>query len=231
MLRECCPKDNGRHLEFGSRFPFKPTPDQIKAFAEVADDMIGKPLPMDRLIYGDTGCGKTEVAMRAIHRTCCAGRQVVLLAPTTVLAAHWKRELDKRMLSEWTIALFSSQEKRSATDHKMLLAEIAAGKVHIIVGTHAVLSAEFEYARLGLLVVDEEQKFGVHDKETLAMARASLDVLTLTATPLPRTLHLCRVGIHDVSKLNTPPEGRKQTQTYVEEQDWERIKTFIVFEL
>jgi transcription-repair coupling factor (superfamily II helicase) len=110
VLRECCPKDNGRHLEFGSRFPFKPTPDQIKAFAEVADDMIGKPLPMDRLIYGDTGCGKTEVAMRAIHRACCAGRQVVVLAPTTVLAAHWKRELDKRMLSEWTIALFSSQE-------------------------------------------------------------------------------------------------------------------------
>ncbi len=102
----------GQRAEFGSRFLFKPTPDQIKAFAEVADDMIGKPLPMDRLIYGDTGCGKTEVAMRAIHRACCAGRQVVVLAPTTVLAAHWKRELDKRMLSEWTIALFSPQEKR-----------------------------------------------------------------------------------------------------------------------
>jgi superfamily II DNA or RNA helicase len=231
VLRECCPEDDQRHSEFADRFPFMPTPDQITAFAKVADDMIGKPLPMDRLIYGDTSCGKTEVAMRAIHRACCAGRQVVVLAPTTVLARHWKRELDTRMPTEWTIALFSSQEKRSENDHEKQLAQIAAGNVHIIVGTHAVLSAEFKYAQLGLLVVDEEHKFGVHDKERLAMTRASLDVLTLTATPLPRTLHMCRVGIRDVSKLITPPEGRKKTKTYVEEENWERIKTYIEFEL
>ena len=231
-LRPTCPPDDERHSKFAASFPFTPTQDQIKTFAEVADDMISKPLPMDRFVYGEVGCGKTEVALRAIHRAWCAGRQVVVLVPTTVLAAQWLSVLDARMPKEMNRALLSSQDKLAATGRKELHAEIAAGKVDVLVGTHKVLSAELQFARLGLLVVDEEQKFGVRHKEVLlTMDTTSLDVLTLSATPLPRTMHMCRVGIRAVSKLSMAPVGRLPTETHVVERDWDVIKGAIEAEL
>jgi len=180
--------------------------------------MVESDRPMDRLICGDVGFGKTEVGMRAIYRAVANGRQVAFLAPTTVLAAQHLRVLRKRM-PEVRVELLSGLVKRTAKQLDEIRADITAGRVQVAVGTHALLSDKITFANLGLLVVDEEQRFGVKQKEKIKGASANVDVLSLTATPIPRTFYMCATGIRDMSLLATPPSGRLKVQTKVATRD------------
>ena len=218
LRRTPCPPDDARMAQFASRFTFQPTPDQQRTFDEIAYDMISAPQPMDRLVCGDVGFGKTEVAMRAIYRAVCAGRQVGLLAPTTVLAAQHLRVLRERM-PDVRIELLSSLAKRTPAELQGIRDDIAAGKVEVVVGTHALLSPKIIFKNLGLLVVDEEQRFGVRQKDKVKTVATSVDVLSLSATPIPRTMYMCMAGIRAMSTLNTPPAGRRPVQTLVRERN------------
>merc|ERR1740139_93433 len=173
---------------------------------------------MDRLICGDVGFGKTEVGMRAIYRAVANGRQVAFLAPTTVLAAQHLRVLRKRMPGV-RVELLSGLVKRTSKQLEEVRADITAGKVQVAVGTHALLSDKITYSNLGLLVVDEEQRFGVKQKEKIKGASTNVDVLSLTATPIPRTFYMCATGIRDMSLLATPPTGRLKVETKVSPRD------------
>ena len=210
-------------------FPFTLTIDQSQAIAATLADMA-RPVPMDRLISGDVGFGKTEVAIRAAHRAVGHSRQAVMLVPTTVLAKqHFEtiRErfeelpVEVRMLSR-----FSSDREATET-----LKGLADGSVDIVVGTHRLLSESVEFKQLGLLVIDEEHRFGVGQKERLKSLRANLDVLSLSATPIPRTLYMSLVGLRDVSQIMTPPEGRKPIQTLLQPYEPVAVREAILFEL
>ena len=220
LTRPPCKPDSHypRMKAFEEAFPYKPTPDQERTFAEVADDMVNASQPMDRLVCGDVGFGKTEVAMRAIYRAVCAGRQVALLAPTTVLAAQHFRVLTARM-PDLRIELLSSLVKRKPAETAAIRDAVSEGKVDVLVGTHALLSPKVSFANLGLLVVDEEQRFGVRQKDKVKAASTSTDVLSLSATPIPRTMYMCLAGIRAMSTLSTPPEGRKPVVTKLLERD------------
>jgi transcription-repair coupling factor (superfamily II helicase) len=199
--------------EFEAAFPYELTPDQASAIADIKRDMES-PTPMDRLLCGDVGYGKTEVAMRAAFKAVMDGKQVAFLAPTTVLAFQHVKTLRDRFAG-FPVTTDVVNRFRTPQETKEILAGVAAGKIDIIVGTHRLLSKDVQFKDLGLLVVDEEQRFGVAHKERIKQMRKKVDVLTMTATPIPRTLNMSLVGIRDMSIIETPPKDRLSIQTNV----------------
>ncbi|KAL1520573.1 hypothetical protein AB1Y20_022149 [Prymnesium parvum] len=230
LSRPPCPADGAEMEEFARQFQYEPTADQLKCFRDVAADMCNSSRPMDRLVCGDVGFGKTEVAMRAVFRMVASGRQVAFLAPTTVLAAQHLRVLRARMPGV-RIELISSIVKRKPQELRQVHEDISAGLVQVVVGTHALLSNKVAFRNLGLFVVDEEQRFGVAQKEKIKQATKSVDVLTLSATPIPRTMYMCMAGIRDMSTLETPPSGRQAVVTKVCERNDAEVVRAIEFEL
>lgn len=203
--------------EFEDSFPFKETPDQVTAIRAVKEDME-RAQPMDRLVCGDVGFGKTEVALRAAFKAVMDGKQVAFLSPTTVLAQqHWKN-ISSRM-GEYPIRVEMLSRFRTAKQSKEILAQVRAGKIDVLVGTHRLLSKDVSFADLGLLIVDEEQRFGVRDKEKIKNIKTSVDVLTLSATPIPRTLYSALVGLRNLSVIETAPQQRLPIETVVREYD------------
>ena len=229
------PSKEGEVKDFGKSFQFEPTPDQTKCFEDIENDMVWRSRPMDRLICGDVGFGKTEVAMRALFRAVANGRQAALLAPTGVLAAQHFKNVIKRMGEDsehgFRIALLRGGMGKNTKKGRELRAAIAAGEVDIIVGTHALLSNGMSFKDLGLLTVDEEQRFGVNQKERLKLICNCVDVLTLSATPIPRTLQMSLSGIRDTSTIRSPPPMRKPTISYVQELEDSVIKDAVEREL
>ena len=199
--------------EFESAFPYELTPDQATAIADIKRDMES-PIPMDRLLCGDVGYGKTEVAMRAAFKAVMDGKQVAVLAPTTVLAFQHEKTLRDRFAA-FPVTIDMVSRFRSKQETTQILEGVGAGKIDIIVGTHRLLSKDVQFKDLGLLVVDEEQRFGVAHKERIKQMRKKVDVLTMTATPIPRTLNMSLVGIRDMSIIETPPKDRLSIQTNV----------------
>ena len=218
--RHPCPPDGTRMAAFEATFPFEPSADQWQTFAEVARDMIDSPRPMERLVCGDVGFGKTEVAMRAIYRAVCAGRQAAFLAPTEALATQHLCSLVTRM-PDVRVKLLSSHLRQ----HDMAAIKLAAHqrKLDVLVGTSAILAPDVSFAKLGLLVVDEEQLFGTRQKEIVKHAAISTDVLLLSATPIPRTLYTATEGVRTMSRLTTPPSGRHAVRTVVCGRDDQQI--------
>ena len=207
------PPDSNFQREFEDAFEFEPTPDQKNAIDDVKRDMESE-LPMDRLLCGDVGYGKTEVAMRAAFKAVADSKQVAVLAPTTVLAfQHY--ETFRRRFAAFPVRIAMLSRFRTPTEQKKTLEELEAGKVDIVIGTHRLLSKDVKFSDLGLLVVDEEQRFGVAHKERLKELRKNVDVLTMSATPIPRTLHMSLVGLRDMSLIETPPKDRLAIQTTV----------------
>lgn len=211
------PVDDDYQFEFDNAFPYPPTPDQVRSTDEIKKDME-QPHPMDRLLIGDVGFGKTEVAMRAAFKAVEAGKQVAFLVPTTVLAQQHYETILKRFadfpVTAGVLSRFNTPKQMKAD-----LADLASGQLDIIVGTHRLLSKDVVFKDLGLLIVDEEQRFGVRHKEKIKALRANVDVLTLTATPIPRTLNMSMMGVRDLSVIETPPANRYPIQTYVMEQN------------
>ena len=199
--------------EFDGAFPYEPTTDQVSAIADIKADMEAS-TPMDRLLCGDVGYGKTEVAMRAAFKAVMDGKQVAFLAPTTVLAFQHQKTLRDRFAG-FPVNVELVSRFRTKAETKAVLDGLAAGKVDIVVGTHRLLSKDVVFKDLGLLVVDEEQRFGVAHKERIKQIRRKIDALTLTATPIPRTLNMSLVGIRDMSVIETPPKDRLSIQTNV----------------
>lgn len=215
--------------EFEATFPYEETPDQLQAIEEVLGDMQ-RDKPMDRLICGDVGYGKTEVAVRAAFKAAMDGKQVAVLVPTTVLAEQHYETFSRRLAKYPVVVRVLSRFKPPA-EQRRILTELAAGKVDIIIGTHRLLSKDVVFRDLGLLIIDEEQRFGVKQKERLKEWRKTVDVLTLTATPIPRTLQLSLSGLRELSLINTPPENRRAIRTYVCRPDREVIQAAIRREL
>jgi transcription-repair coupling factor (superfamily II helicase) len=207
------PPDSNWQREFEDAFEFEETPDQKRAIEDVKRDMESS-LPMDRLLCGDVGYGKTEVAMRAAFKALSDSKQVAVLAPTTVLAfQHY--ETFRRRFGAFPMRIEMLSRFRSEKEQKKTLEELEAGKVDVVIGTHRILSKDVKFHDLGLLVVDEEQRFGVAHKERLKEIRKNVDVLTMSATPIPRTLHMSLVGLRDMSLIETPPKDRLAIQTTV----------------
>jgi transcription-repair coupling factor (superfamily II helicase) len=203
-------------------FPYRETDDQQRAIEAVKEDLEA-PRPMDRLVCGDVGFGKTEVGVRAAFAVAVNGRQTLLLAPTTILAEqHWNTFRER--YRDFPVAVEMVSRFRKPAETKRILREFADGKVDVLIGTHRVLSRDVIPKNLGLVVVDEEQRFGVAQKELLKQLRLEVDVLTLTATPIPRTLHMSLSGLRDISIIETPPEGRRPIRTHVGEYDDQLIK-------
>ena len=203
-------------------FPYRETPDQEAAIEAVKEDLEA-PRPMDRLVCGDVGFGKTEVAVRAAFAVAVNGRQVLMLAPTTILAEqHWNTFRER--FRDFPLRVEMVSRFRAPREVKQVLADFAAGKVDVLIGTHRVLSRDVIPKELGLVILDEEQRFGVKQKELLKSLRLEVDVLTLSATPIPRTLHLSLAGMRDISIIETPPEGRLPIRTTVGEYDEELVK-------
>ena len=223
------PADGPWQHELEDSFPYEPTPDQLKATADVKRDME-KQEPMDRLVCGDVGFGKTEVAIRAIFKAITAGKQVAMLAPTTVLAQqHW-RTLSERF-APYPIKVALLNRFRTATERKGILDGLKAGTVDAVVGTHQLLSKGAAFDKLGLLVVDEEQRFGVNQKEKIKVLRKDVDVLTLSATPIPRTLYMSLSGVREMSLITTPPPLRRPIKTHLAALDPEAVRSAIRQEL
>ena len=207
------PSDTRWQMEMESSFLYEDTPDQRKASEDVKRDMESE-RPMDRLVCGDVGYGKTEVALRAAFKAVQDGKQVAVLAPTTILVEQHRHTFEER-LADYPVRVGALSRFRTPKEQKALLAGVADGAIDIIIGTHRLLSADVHFRELGLVVVDEEQRFGVKHKERLKRMRASIDVLTLTATPIPRTLYLSLSGIRDISIIRTPPRDRMPIFTNV----------------
>ena len=221
--------DTNMQREFEDAFDFNETDDQLTAIADIKRDMESTQ-PMDRLLCGDVGYGKTEVAMRAAFKAVQDGKQVAVLTPTTVLAfQHF--ESFKRRFANFPVNVEMISRFRSAKEQKEILEKAAAGKVDILIGTHRVLSKDLKFQDLGLLVVDEEQRFGVRHKERLKQMRAQIDVLAMSATPIPRTLHMSLIGLRDMSVIETPPKDRMAIQTIVAKFDEKLVRTAIEMEL
>jgi len=215
--------------EFERTFPFKETPDQTKAWQEVQCDMSSRS-PTDRLICGDVGYGKTEIALRASFKTVMAGKQVAILVPTTILAEQHYYNFAKR-LKNFPVNVAMLNRFRTKNEQKEIIKNLSEGAVDIIIGTHRLLSDDVHFKDLGLVVIDEEQRFGVKAKERLKHFRLLVDVLTLSATPIPRTLYMALTGAKDMSAINTPPQNRIPISTHVVEFDEELIKDAIEKEL
>ncbi|WP_206911378.1 transcription-repair coupling factor [Enterococcus sp. DIV0840] len=223
------PPDDAYQKEFEDAFPYSETDDQLRSTAEIKHDME-KTRPMDRLLVGDVGYGKTEVALRAAFKAINNNKQVAFLVPTTILAQqHYETMLDRFEgfpVEVGLLSRFRTKKQQSETIEK-----IKHGQVDIVVGTHRLLSQDVNFSDLGLLVIDEEQRFGVKHKERLKQLRAQVDVLTLTATPIPRTLHMSMLGVRDLSVIETPPENRYPIQTYVMENNPGAIREAIEREM
>lgn len=219
------PKDHAWQKNFEDEFPYEETPDQLTALEDVKRDME-TPRPMDRLLAGDVGYGKTEVAIRAAFKAVMGGRQAAILVPTTVLAEQHYVVLKNRM-KNYPVTVEVLSRFRSKKEQSGIAASLKKGTTDIVVGTHRLLSKDIEFKNLGLLVIDEEQRFGVHHKEKLKAMRATVDILTLTATPIPRTLYMSLVGVRDMSAINTPPKMRMPVETYVVEYDDKTVKQAI----
>ncbi|MFO0824522.1 MAG: DEAD/DEAH box helicase [Gemmataceae bacterium] len=214
--------DTDWQREFEAAFPYQETPDQLSAIAEVKAD-IEKPKSMDRLICGDVGYGKTEVAIRAAFKTIDNGKQVAILVPTTVLAEQHYRTFSQRF-AEYPFTVDVVSRFKSAGKIKETLKKLAVGGVDVVVGTHRLLSKDVKFKDLGLVIIDEEQRFGVEHKERLKHLRATVHVLTMTATPIPRTLHGALLGIREISNLETPPPERQPVETRIMRWDNQLIK-------
>ncbi len=210
---------------FESSFPFEDTPDQTTANEDIKQDMQSSRV-MDRLVCGDVGFGKTEVAFRAIFRAIVNGKQAVMLAPTTILTEQHYNTAKERF-SSFGIKIACLNRFKTPIQQKKILAELKEGKIDFIIGTHRLLSKDVEFKDLGLLVLDEEQRFGVEHKEKIKLLKSNVDAITLTATPIPRTLHMSLSGIRSISTINTPPKKRLPVQTYVTEETDVLIKDAI----
>ena len=222
-------KDTPWQKEFEETFPYEETPDQIKATEEVKKDMEN-PHPMDRLLCGDVGYGKTEVAMRAAFKAVMDNKQAAILVPTTILAEqHYRNFLGR--LSNFPVNIQMLSRFKSQAQQKAIIEDIKAGKVDIIIATHRLLSNDIAFSDLGLLIIDEEQRFGVMAKEKLKSLKVNVDILTLTATPIPRTLYMGIMGLKDISIINTPPQNRIPISTYVVEYETDIISQAITKEL
>ena len=215
--------------EFEGSFPYIETDDQLRCIEEVKKDMES-PKPMDRLLCGDVGYGKTEVAIRAAFKAVMDNKQVAYLVPTTVLAQQ-QYEIFKERMKDFPINIELLNRFRTTKDQTRIKKGLKLGDVNIVVGTHKLLGKEIEFKDLGLLIIDEEHRFGVKAKEKIKQYKTSIDVLTMTATPIPRTLHMSVVGVRDMSVIYEPPQNRKPVQTYVLEYDYEVIKEAIIREL
>lgn len=221
--------DNEWQRQFDASFPYIETPDQVTSIAAVKQDMESHQ-PMDRLICGDVGFGKTEVAMRAAFKAVTSGYQVAVLVPTTVLAEQHHHNFKTRM-AEFPVEIAKLSRFCTAAEQRQTVKDIANGKVDIVVGTHRLASQDVKFQNLGLVVIDEEQRFGVAVKERLKTLHSSVDVLTLSATPIPRTLHMALVGVRDISNLETPPAERRSVETNVIRWDDQIIRRAVVREL
>ncbi len=223
------PSDTEWQSEFEASFPYQETPDQLTSMTEIKTDMQ-RARPMDRLICGDVGYGKTELAIRAAFKAIDNGRQVAVLVPTTVLAEQHFRTFSQR-LAEYPFTVECLSRFRSAGEQKRIVERLAKGGIDIIIGTHRLVSADVQFRDLGLVIIDEEQRFGVEHKERLKHLRQKVDVLTMTATPIPRTLHLSLLGIRDISNLETPPPDRLAIETRIVRFDHQLIRHAILREL
>ena len=222
-------KDTPWQQEFEDKFSYQETEDQLRCIEEVKKDMES-PKPMDRLLCGDVGYGKTEVAIRAAFKAAADGKQVAYLAPTTVLAEQQYQEFKERM-KDYPIKVEILNRFKTKKYQDEVIKKVKLGEVDIVIGTHRLLSKDVEFKNLGLLIIDEEHRFGVKAKEKIKKLKTNVDVLTMTATPIPRTLHMSIVGIRDMSVIYEPPYNRKPVQTYVLEYDEEVIKEAITKEL
>ncbi|MFN0073370.1 MAG: transcription-repair coupling factor [Chloroflexota bacterium] len=223
------PSDSVWQSELEASFPYIETPDQVSAIAEVKRDME-QPRPMDRLLVGDVGYGKTEVALRAAFKAVMDGRQVAVLVPTTVLAQQHYATFKER-LEAFPVRVESLSRFRSEKEQRDVVLQLSEGAVDIVIGTHRLVQKDVKFKELGLVIIDEEQRFGVAHKERLKQLRREVDVLTLTATPIPRTLHMALVGVRDLSSIETAPEARLPIRTYVMESDDEVVREAIVREI
>ena len=221
--------DNAWQRQFDASFPYVETPDQVTAIASSKDDMESS-RPMDRLICGDVGFGKTEVAMRAAFKAVVSGYQVAVLVPTTVLAEQHYNNFKTRM-AEFPVEIRKLSRFCTAAEQRETVKDIQRGDVDIVVGTHRVASKDVSFSRLGLVVIDEEQRFGVAVKERLKTLHSNVDVMTLSATPIPRTLHMALVGVRDISNLETPPAERRAVETNVVRWDDNLIRRAAIREL
>jgi transcription-repair coupling factor (superfamily II helicase) len=215
--------------EVEAAFPYVETPDQISVQRQVKEDME-KAKPMDRLVCGDVGYGKTEVAIRAAFKAVMDGKQVAVLVPTTVLAEQHYSTFTQRM-NAFPVKIEVLSRFRSHAEQRRIVKDLAAGKVDICIGTHRIIQKDIKFKELGLLIIDEEQRFGVSHKEFLKQMRKEVDVLTLSATPIPRTLHMSLVGVRDMSVMETPPEERLPVKTYVAEFNEHLVREAILREL
>lgn len=229
VLRPPMPLDEDLYHQFEKGFPYDETDDQLRAIADIQRDFLS-PKPMDRLICGDVGFGKTEVSMRAAFQAVQNKKQVVILAPTTVLTFQHLETFKKRF-SGWGFEIRSMNRFVSPQDQKKTLAELREGKVDILIGTHRILSKDVVFKNLGLLVIDEEQKFGVTHKEKIKKFKTEIDTLTLSATPIPRTLNMSFTGMRDLSIINTAPVDRLPTRTFISKFDTELIRKGIQSEI
>ena len=223
------PEDGPWQKELEESFPYQPTPDQLSAVKEIKSDMESEK-PMDRLVCGDVGFGKTEVAIRAIFKAITSGKQVILLAPTTILAQqHW-RTISNRF-SPYPIKVSLLNRFKSNNEKEKIYSGLKNKNIDLVVATHQILGKELEIKNLGLLVIDEEQRFGVRQKEKIKKIKTNVDVLSLSATPIPRTLYMSLSGLRQMSLLNTPPPSRRSIKTYLSEIDMDVIRTAISQEL
>uniref|UniRef100_E6XJR9 Transcription-repair-coupling factor n=1 Tax=Shewanella putrefaciens (strain 200) TaxID=399804 RepID=E6XJR9_SHEP2 len=226
---ESCQIDEEEYAQFAQGFPFEETVDQESAIHAVLADMRS-PIAMDRLVCGDVGFGKTEVAMRAAFVAVNAGKQVVVLVPTTLLAQqHYENFKDR--FADWPVVTEVMSRFRTAKEQTQVLKQLEEGKVDIVIGTHKLLQSEAKFENLGLLIIDEEHRFGVRQKEKIKALRANVDILTLTATPIPRTLNMAMSGMRDLSIIATPPAKRLAVKTFVRESDLATVREAILREI
>ncbi len=222
-------KDTVWQTQFEEMFPYEETPDQLRCIEEVKRDMESEK-PMDRLLCGDVGYGKTEVAIRAAFKAVMDGKQVAYLVPTTVLAEQQFKSFSERM-KDFPVKVAVLNRFRTLKEKKAILQKLKTGEMDILIGTHRIIQKDVVFKDLGLLIIDEEQRFGVTHKEKIKQLKSNVDVLTMTATPIPRTLHMSIVGIRDMSVIYDPPQNRKPIQTYVLEYDADVIKEAILKEM
>ncbi len=219
------PKETEWQSAFEAAFPYEDTPDQITVTEEVKADME-KPVPMDRLVCGDVGYGKTEIAMRAAFKAVMGGKQVAFLAPTTILAEQHYETLVERF-TNFPVKIARLSRFVAAAEQKKILARLEKGEVDILVGTHRIIQKDVHFKNLGLMIIDEEQRFGVKDKERLKEMKNNVDCLTMSATPIPRTLHMSLLKIRDMSLLTTPPQNRQPIETVIDEFSDDRVAAAI----
>lgn len=223
------PKDTEWQKEFENAFIYEETPDQLEAIQDVKDD-LEKPKPMDRLLCGDVGYGKTEVAIRAAFKAVMSGKQVAVLVPTTVLAQQHGQTFSER-LADYPIVVETLSRFKTKGEQKKVVQALQAGEIDIVIGTHRLVQSDIKFKELGLVIIDEEQRFGVRHKEKLKQMRRMIDVLTMTATPIPRTLYLSLIGVKDMSSIQTAPVDRQPIETHLVEYNEHLIREGILREL